>query len=305
MNDFNLYNIQISDLELFLNVAKYGSFTKAGEKMFMSQSWVSKRINQLETEQGLTLFIRNKREIVLTPAGRELENRLQGVASNIMDAIQAAHVAQTGVSGSLRLGFLEWGTIVFLKQLEDFMAGNPQLSVEIYRQQFSELRSDISTDRLDLIFNMSYDCDQFTGSSYELLNIKKVPLMAYMSKKHRLAGRSELTMEDLRAEPIFMVDQKSSSGYSAYIRSLFMERNIRPIIAQYATSGGAHIGGILLNKGILLASQCFLENSWEDSISRVPIAGTELYVTAIWKSQNRNPMLKKFITHITREMDAL
>ena len=65
MKDIDLYSLQMSDIALFLNVARYGSFTKAGEKMFVSQSWVSKRIAQMEKELELILFIRNRREVIL------------------------------------------------------------------------------------------------------------------------------------------------------------------------------------------------------------------------------------------------
>lgn len=301
MKDFNLFNVQVSDLELFLNVAKYGSFTKAGEKLFMSQSWVSKRISQMETELGLVLFLRNKREVTLTPAGKVLSNRLQNVTTNILDAIQAAHAVQSGASGYLRIGYLEWGTIAFMDTLEAFIQKNPQLSVEIYREQFSELRADLTSGRMDLIFTISYDCDQLSGDDYAIMRVKKIPLMAYMHNSHRLAGKREIFIEDLRAEPIFMVDQKSSSGYSTYVRGLFAEKNIIPVIALYAANGGAHIGSILLNKGVLLASQYFLENSWENSIARAPIKGAELHVVAIWRKENRNPMLIKFIDEITNE----
>ncbi len=304
MQDFDLFNLQISDLELFLNVAEYGSLTKAGEKMFMSQSWVSKRISLMESELGLMLFLRNKRGVTLTPAGRVLMQKLQGVTSCIQDAVQAAHVAQSGASGYLRIGYLEWGTIVFLEQLEKFMNENPQLTVEIYRQQFAALRADLSSGRMDLIFTMSYDCDQFSGNDYSLLQLKKVPLLAYMHRNNHLASRAELEVEDMRAEQIFMVDQKSSSGYGRYVGNLFLEHGITPRIAQYGDSGGAHLGSILLNKGILLASQCFLENSWEDTIARVPVKGAELYVTAVWRTQNNNPMLLKFLMRIADEIDV-
>lgn len=304
MREINLYHLQLMDLELFLNVADCGSFTKAGEKMFMTQSWVSKRINLMERELGLSLFSRNKREVTLTPAGQVLEERLRRITDDILSAIQAAHTAQTGVSGSLRLGFLEWGTIVFLPQLESFMKQNPQLSVEIYRQQFSELRTNISTGRVDLIFTMSYDCDQFSSEQYNQLHVQPVPMVAYMQKNHPLAGRALLEVEDLRAEPLLMVDQKSSSGYGSYVHQLFQAHNIRPLIAHYANGGGAHIGNVLLNKGILLASQYFLENSWEDQIARVPIRGADLYVSAIWRKQNSNPVLHKFLADIAGDAAA-
>ncbi len=262
MQDINLYNIQLSDIELFLNVAKYGSFTKAGEKMFMTQSWVSKRISQIERELDLRLFLRNKREVVLTPAGRILEQRLSSVTDDILDAIQAAHVAQTGASGYLRIGYLEWGTVVFLDHIQKFIAENPHFSVAVYRQRFADLRADISIGRMDVIFTISYDCDQFSSTDYCLMNVKRVPVVAYMNKQHRLAKRESITMEDLRPEPMLMVDQKSSTGYGAFVRNLFIKYKIRPVIAQYAHDGGEHIGSILINKGILLASAYFLGDSW-------------------------------------------
>ena len=298
MHEINIMNIQLADLELFLAVAEHGSFTKAGEKMFMTQSWVSKRISLLESELELSLFARNKREVNLTPAGRELKQRLQGVTSDILGAVQAARVAQTGASGSLHLGFLEWGTIVFMKQLESFIEQNTQVAVEVYRQQFSELRTSVSGNQMDLIFTASYDCDRFSRDEYNLLNVQKVPLLAYMHKKHRLADKDIIEVEDLRAEPILMVDEKSSPGYWEYVRSLFFAKDIRPLIAQYANAGGAHIGSVLINKGILLASQYFLENSWTDQIARAPVRDANLYVTAIWKKQNNNPVLMKFLKSI-------
>ncbi len=303
MRDINLYNLQFKDIELFLTVAKYSSFTKAGEKMFVTQSWVSKRIHLMENELGLTLFIRNKREVSLTPAGRVLEHRLAKISDTLLNALQEAHIAQTGASGFLRIGFLEWGTIVFMDQLDRFTKDNPQLSIEIYRRKFAELRSDIAMDYMDLIFTTSYDCAQLSADEYNFLQVKEVPLVAYMHKNHPLARKEVLEIEDLRAEHLLMVDQTSSSGYFDFIRQLFLVRNIHPLIAQYAHDGGEHIGSILFDKGILLASQFFLENSWEDQIARVSIENVKIYVTAIWKKRNTNPVLLKFLQSIIDSSD--
>ena len=302
MQSINLYNIQLLDLELFLSVAKYGSFTKAGEQMFVSQPWVSKRMSQLETSLGLTLFVRNGRNIALTPAGRTLADHLQKTYYSILDGIQNAHAVQCGISGTLSVGFLEWSTVVFMNRIEQFITANPHISVEIYRQQFENLRNALSGGRFDVIFTMSYDCDQFPDSHYTKVNMYSVPLMAYMHIHHPLAQKAELEIEDLRSEPILMVDQKASSGYGETVLGLFQEKNIRPLIAQYANDGGAHIGGILVKKGILLASKWFLHNSWEKDIARVPIKGTEQFITAVWRRDNNNPALKKFVESVVSAM---
>ncbi len=295
MRDFNLYNLQLSDIELFLNVAKLGSFTKAGEKLFMTQSWVSKRISQIEADLDLNLFIRNKREVSLTPAGRVLEARFSTVTDDILDAIQAAHVAQTGVAGSLRVGYLEWGNSTVLEYVRKFDESNPQFSVEAFRQNFAELRNDISTGRIDLIFTVSYDCDQFSPENYNTLELLEIPVVAYMNKRHPLSGADELNMMDLRAQPMLMVDQKSSTGYGKFVRDLFIKYGIKPIISQYAHNGGEHIGSLLINKGVLIASQYFLENSFADEISRVIIEGETVNICAVWRRTNSNPALLKFV----------
>lgn len=303
MKEINLFNIKLADLELFLSAAKHGSFTRAGEELFMTQSWVSRRINQIENELGLTLFIRNKRNVVLTPAGRVLEQQLQNTTENILQAIQAAHVAQTGASGSLRIGYLEWGTIAFLEQLKRFIRDYPQCSVEVYRQRFSELREAISVGKIDVIFTTDYDCDQFSNDEYNMLKIQKVPLMAYMSMDNPLSERMEISIEELRAEPMLMIDQKSSPGFGNYIRKLFIKHNIHPHIAQYARDGGEHIGNILIGKGILLASKLFLDNTLERQIARVPVTGEDVWITAVWRHESKNLVLMKFLTKIHEEAD--
>lgn len=266
--------------------------------MFVSQPWVSKRMSQLESSLGLSLFVRNGRNIALTPAGRTLADHLQKTYYSILDGVQNAHAVQCGISGMLSIGFLEWTTVVFMNRIEQFIAGNPHISVEIYRQQFENLRNDLTNGRYDVIFTMSYDCNQFPDTQYEKVNMHSVPLMAYMHVDHPLAKKKELDIEDLRSEPILMVDQKASSGYGETVLELFQEKNIRPLIAQYANDGGAHIGGILVKKGILLASKWFLHNSWEKDIARVPIKGTELFVTAVWRKDNNNPALTKFVESV-------
>ena len=296
MKDINLYSIQMADISLFLNVARYGSFTKAGEKMFVSQSWVSKRIAQMEKELELILFIRNRREVILTPAGRILEQRFQSIMDALLDAVQAAHAAQTGASGYLRIGFLEWGDVSFLKNIKQYSRMHPQYSVETYRRSFSELQEDIAVGRVDLIFTTSYDCDRFSSEEFCLRNVRRVPIVVYMNRDDPLAAMEEIDMDRLRGQPMLMVDQESSTGYGAFVTDLFARSGIRPRVGQYAHDGGEHIGSLLIGKGMLIATQSFLENTYLEEIARVPIRGEYARITAVWRKRNRNPLLEQFLS---------
>src|SRR2546428_10525401 len=64
--------MDFDQLVTFLEVAKLGSFSRAGQKVFRSQSAVSTHIRQLEQEYGDRLLDRAGKDVTLTPAGRVL-----------------------------------------------------------------------------------------------------------------------------------------------------------------------------------------------------------------------------------------
>ena len=68
--------MDFDQLITFLEVARQGSFSRAGEKVFRSQSAVSAQIRQLEQEYGDRLLDRSGKTVKLTPAGRRLFARM-------------------------------------------------------------------------------------------------------------------------------------------------------------------------------------------------------------------------------------
>jgi DNA-binding transcriptional LysR family regulator len=91
--------MELSQLEVFLAVAREGRFSRAAEKLFRTQSAVSQTIRKLEQELGESLFDRSSREGVLTDAGRVLQGyaerllNLRGDAQAAMVELRELHQA--------------------------------------------------------------------------------------------------------------------------------------------------------------------------------------------------------------------
>ena len=300
MHEINLYHIQLIDLELFLAAAKYRSFTKAAEKLFTTQSWVSKRIQNMEREFNLQLFIRSGTKLIPTPAGRVLARELDSIMDQIGDALTLANLAMTGTRDVLRIGFLEWGINAFYEKTRSFIENNPQISVELYCKQFRELSDSLEEGRCDLIFTMSYETLEFDSEDYDSLVIEEVPMMVYMSRKNPLSSRPELTLTDLKKEPILTLDQKAAESYSTYISSMFKQAGIRPFISQYAQNGREHLANLMLNRGVLIASKYFLGNEFSDKITAIPLKDKSLDIRAIWKTENTNQVINHFLNEICK-----
>src|SRR5882762_7087691 len=97
--------MDLADLQIFRCVVHAGGITRAAEQLHRVQSNVTTRIRQLETSLGVSLFSRNNKRLVLTPAGETLlgyAERLLNLAGEAREAVQPA-VPQ----GRLRIGSME------------------------------------------------------------------------------------------------------------------------------------------------------------------------------------------------------
>ncbi len=93
-----------SDLQAFLAIAEAGSFSRAAERLFLTQPAVSKRIAALEQELGAQLFHRIGRRIQLTEAGETLLPRARQILLDLADGQRAVRNLSGQVAGRLAFG---------------------------------------------------------------------------------------------------------------------------------------------------------------------------------------------------------
>jgi DNA-binding transcriptional LysR family regulator len=103
-------------LESFLTIARLGSFAAAAERLHVTQSTISARIQELEETLGVVLFDRTQRQVSLTPKGRELIAYAQQ-ASDLFAEIKDQISSTTSMTGIVRVGVAE---LVALTWLPDF-----------------------------------------------------------------------------------------------------------------------------------------------------------------------------------------
>ena len=96
--------MQSNQLQAFVSVAKCGSFSRASEQLFLTQSAISKRIAALETALKCKLFDRVGHHIILTEAGNQLLPRAQDLLHRMTDCQRAISNLSGKVDGKLSLG---------------------------------------------------------------------------------------------------------------------------------------------------------------------------------------------------------
>ena len=197
-----MYNHQ---LDTFIKTADLGSFEKAGEALYISSTAVIQQINLLENLCGFKLFVRSNHGVKLTPAGRSLYEDAKTLIHFSEDALQKARLLAESSESTLRIGT---SLLYKCRMLPDFWPKvneiQPDLRIEIRPMKEYENRQTVFS-------RLGIDFDLFEGiyasawqGSCQFLELKRTPLCCAVSRNHRLAKASELSMQDLSGEVLVM-----------------------------------------------------------------------------------------------------
>ncbi len=140
--------MDLAALEIFRAVAAEGSVTRAAERLGRVQSNVTTRVQQLEEQLGVPLFLREGRRMLLTPAGELLRGYADRLLALAEEARQAVH--PTHPSGRLRLGAMESTAAARLPQpLARLHAQWPEVELELTTGASAPLAEQVLAHTLD------------------------------------------------------------------------------------------------------------------------------------------------------------
>jgi DNA-binding transcriptional LysR family regulator len=98
-------NLEFSELHAFVALAGELHFRRASEQLFLSQPALSKRIQRLEEKLKGALFVRSRRRVALTDAGKRFLPKAVKLLQDAEDALRETQAAIEGRAGTLRIGF--------------------------------------------------------------------------------------------------------------------------------------------------------------------------------------------------------
>ncbi len=188
--------MELSQIDTFLTVAAEGSFSRAGKKLLRTQPAVSLALKRLESDLGEKLIDRSSKELVLTDAGRvvlDFAHRFHNVRRELLNALSELRDKQ---AGKLTIGANESTALYLITHIEKFRRLYPRVKVEIRRSLSSRVPEELLAGTLDL-GAISYDPG---GTDLVATVIYHDALVFVVSPAHRLAGRREVSIQELGME---------------------------------------------------------------------------------------------------------
>lgn len=236
-------------LRYFLAVVETGSFTRAADRVFVTQPTLSAGIKKLEAQVGKPLFERTNRRVFLTDAGTRFLPRAKAILHECNLAMQSLEEAAT--VPVLRLGVLSTlSNRAVGALLAGFREAHPHATIEIRDGTEQELLNRLDDRSLD------YALSLYRGEAEErAITLKSEDYCFILPLSHKHAGKEIVSAADLREE--YMIVRSRCEVLSETSR-YFTDHNVRPRLV-YRTPNdsraiamvAAGIGGTVVPKSLV------------------------------------------------------
>jgi DNA-binding transcriptional LysR family regulator len=260
--------MDISALKTFLAVAQERSFSRAAAKVHRTQPAVSQAIRRLESDLGEQLFDRSSKRGTLTDAGKVLQNYGQRLVRLAEETESAMRELRDLRRGRVLIGANEAAIHTLLPLVVRFRERYSEVAIDVRRVPARQIAVEVQQGSLD------FGALTFHPTETGLLEVPigNDELVLLVPPTHPLAGRRQVTMEELAVEPV--IAHNDPSPARERVLRLFEQRHItlKMVIALPSLDGIKR--AVELKLGVaLLPRRCAITEIANNRLAAVPVAG--------------------------------
>lgn len=237
-------SIDLKQLKYFLAVAEEKSFSRAAERLHISQPPLSQQIMKLESELGVRLFARTTRTFELTVAGKALMGEASEMLAKMRMTIDTIRQIDRGEVGRLRVGIVGsamWGPIPSL--LEEFQTKFPRVTWTLHESgpnvQYDALRA----KQIDVGFwrEPKLDEDDLKNDHLKQELCFRENVCVAVNEHHPLATQPYIELTDISEEPMLTL-ALDKSAFPRYLIQCCVKAGFQPTIFQEASEPQTLLG---------------------------------------------------------------
>ncbi|KGX87025.1 LysR family transcriptional regulator [Pontibacillus litoralis] len=230
--------------EIFEEVIKTGSFTRASEKLNLTQSAVSHAISSLEKELGVTLFIREAKSIKLTENGSKAYESIEQILQLNRNLLQTNFSSSPPLPRVLKVGgFSSVNKQMLPKIIKKFNKSYPSIQVALFEGTYDEIDDWVEHGVVDV---------GFTNKQRD--NVICIPFLQDELLLASSINREESIDELLQSNSIIM----PTAPYREQIEKYFRQHDLTPTIHSYISDCHTIVKMISLNLGISIGPKLYL-----------------------------------------------
>lgn len=282
--------MNIQQIKYFLELADELHFWKTSEKVFITQSALSRQIKSLENELGFDLFLRDKRNVKLTKAGEFLRGELSKIITDLESVTRRARQISKGEIGTIRIGHPASITFSVLPEILSALAENfPDLIVQMFEVDAVDVDAFLLAHRIDVAFNR--ELPKAKDLTSKMLGTENFALV--VSANHHLSRKRKINLNELKDEWFVLPSLNGQSEHAAQLRAIFSEAEFAPKVRFESDFGATLLGLVAKGLGVSVMPISYAHYLPEE-VRFIKIGATSsLY--AAWRKDDKSAALRNFV----------
>lgn len=288
--------MELRQLEYFVAVAEERNFTRAAERVHISQSGVSAQIRRLERELGADLFDRSARVVTLTVAGEAALDHARAALAAAEAVGQAVGEVADLIRGTLTVGMVVGCTITPLfDALAAFHRAHPGVEISLLEDNSDRLVHAVRGGTVDLALIGAAGA---IPDGLDALTIISERLVAAVPTGHPLAASRRITLVDLVSHPI--VCMPAGTGVRTAFDQACAVQGLHPSIALQAGAADAIADLAARGLGIAILSDSMAAH-YRDRLVALTITDvtTPALLALVWRGPH-SPATRELLNHCRR-----
>ncbi|MFF7309822.1 LysR substrate-binding domain-containing protein [Streptomyces sp. NPDC008137] len=288
--------MELRQLEYFVAVAEEQNFTRAAERVHISQSGVSAQIRQLERELGAELFDRSGRAATLTAAGRAALDHARATLAAAGAVGQAVDEVTDLIRGRLTVGMVIGCNITPLfDALSAFHRAHPGVEISLLEDNSDRLAEAVRAGTVDMALVGTATA---APEGLEALTLISERIVVAVAAEHPLAEQRRVVLADLVAHPVICMPP--GTGLRTLFDRACAAQHLQPTIALQASAADAIADLAARGLGVAVLSESMAASYGNRIVARtIDDVTAPALLSLVWKGTH-GPAVRELLGHCGR-----
>ena len=222
--------MELRHLRSFLAVAETLNFSRAAERLHLSQPALSRQVQELESGLAVALFTREKGRVALTDAGRALIEHARELTARSDNAAAHVQAVARGECATIEIGYAPSLAIQLLPLvLERLAQSHPSLNLRMHDLSSDEMNEGLKGGTLHLAYTVGAGILPEPGLVKETL--VSYPVCVAMARAHPWARRKHIPLADLVSAPLLGYARSAYPEYPRWVEAILAGAKGKPKFA--------------------------------------------------------------------------
>ncbi|MFD1383059.1 LysR family transcriptional regulator [Rhodanobacter aciditrophus] len=289
--------MEFFQLRCFVTVATELNFSKAAERLNMTQPPLSRQIQLLEHQLGVSLLTRTTRSVVLTAAGRAFLTEAKSLLERADRAAMSAKKIAAGDIGTVTLSFVPSAVYEFVpKVIANAHQQRPNIKISLAEMNSFEQQEAVRSRQVDLGIVRSAPPQPDLASQFLLSE----PFVLALPRQHPLVKQPKISLADLHEQAFILYSHSEYHPFHELLSGMFRAARIAPNVVQNLGSTLTILSLVNANVGMALIPKSAAVIQFDQVVCR-PIElpeGISSDLHLIWREDNDNPALISLLEDI-------